>query len=227
MSESAESRRIEVQQRAAEEAWLRSWQQGPTRLRWKTLPLQAGDTAPDLYLRDSENRPVRLRDAWRDGPALLLFWRHYGCSCGRGRALRLQAEYQRYVALGATVVVIGQAEPERSKTYAQKNELPCAVLCDPARRAYDAFGLLDGQPSQIVFDAPDAFLRREYEAGRQLQIARRGTDAVPVDSPWQMPGEFVVDRAGFVRLAYRYQHCEDWPEPLVLVAALKQAAGAA
>jgi hypothetical protein len=42
-----------------------------------------------------------------------------------------------------------------------------------------------------------------------------------VDSPWQMPGEFVVDGDGIIRLAYRYQYCEDWPDPRVLTAAVR------
>ena len=225
MNQPTVSETIASQQQDAEESWLQSWQRGPTRLRWASVPLQAGDVAPDLELHDASGGTVHLRDTWRDGPALLLFWRHYGCSCGRDRARRLQAEHERYASLGVNVVVIGQGGPERSRVYAQKNELPCPVLCDPARHAYDAYGLLEGQPSQIVFDAPDEFLRRDYEAGRKLQQSRHGTDAVPVDSPWQLPGEFVIDRAGMVCLAYRYQYCEDWPDPLVLVAAIKEAGG--
>lgn len=225
MKQAAVANDIGSRQRVAEEAWLQSWQRGPVRLRWTRLPLQVGDAAPDLELHNLWGRSVRLREAWRDGPALLLFWRHYGCSCGRDRARRLQAEHRRYVGLDANVVVIGQGEPERSRAYAHANGLPCAVLCDPTRNAYEAYGLLEGQPSQIVFDAPDEFLRRDYEAGRQLQRSRHGTDAAPVDSPWQLPGEFVVDRSGRVRLAYRYQYCEDWPDPLVLIAAIKEAGG--
>jgi hypothetical protein len=83
--------------------------------------------------------------------------------------------------------------------------------------------LLDGMPSQIVFGAPDAFLQCDYEAGVKLQESRRGTERAVVDSPWQLPGEFVVDRLGIIRLAYRYQYCEDWPNPLVLIGAIKEA----
>ncbi len=46
-----------------------------------------------------------------------------------------------------------------------------------------------------------------------------------VDSPRQLPGEFVVDADGIVRPAYRYQICEDYPNPLVLVAAIREATG--
>ncbi len=31
----------------------------------------------------------------------------------------------------------------------------------------------------------------------------------------------MIDAAGTVQLAYRYQHCEDWPDPRVLTAAIR------
>jgi hypothetical protein len=41
-----------------------------------------------------------------------------------------------------------------------------------------------------------------------------------------MPGEFVVQRDGIIRLAYHYQYCEDYPNHLVLMAAIKKASAA-
>jgi len=206
----------------AESAWLSRWKAGPTRLRWDRIPLQVGDRAPDLELADQSGMPTHLNRFWANGPALLLFWRHFGCSCGIDRAKRLRDEYDSYTALGAAVVVIGQGEPERAAVFAQRHSLACPVLCDPEFRAYRAYDLLEGKPSQVVFDAPDEFLRREFAAGAKLAGSRHGTDRAAVDSPWQLPGEFVVDRSGTIRLAYRYQYCEDWPNPLVLIAALKE-----
>jgi peroxiredoxin len=214
---------VEAQVAAAEQEWLDHWRLGPTRLRWTSVPIQVGDPAPDLTLRDASGTTRRVSDVWADGPALLLFWRHYGCSCGVERARRLSSEMETYRELGATVVIIGQGEPERSMAYARAHGLECTVLCDPTLESYRAFDLLEGQPSQIVFDAPDEFLRVEYDAGVELQRARHGTERATVDNPWQLPGEFVVDRNGIIRLAYRYQYCEDWPNPLVLVGALKDA----
>ena len=62
--------------------------------------MQTDDTAPDFELQDSDGRLVCLRDVWPDGPVLLMFWRHYGCSCGANRAQRLQTEFEAYRALG-------------------------------------------------------------------------------------------------------------------------------
>jgi hypothetical protein len=80
------------------------------------------------------------------------------------------------------------------------------MLCDPDRSAYAAYDLLEGSTAQVLFDAPEGFLRCEPEAGERLSVERHGTDRASVDSPWQMPGEFVVD--------------EDWPDPRVLAAAV-------
>ena len=208
--------------KAAESEWLDLWKQGPTRLRWTEVPLQVGDLAPDFELKDTSDKLVHLCDFWSNGPALILFWRHYGCSCGVDRAKLLQNEYADYIKLGASVVVIGQGDAERSKDYSEKHDIPCPVLCDPTYRVYEAYDLLEGKPSQIIYDAPDEYLRIDYETGAQLQQSRQGTESALVDSPWQLPGEFVVDQSGIIRLAHRYQHCEDWPNPSILIPAIKE-----
>ena len=205
----------------AEQKWLDAWHQGPLRLRWDRIPLQIGDSAPDLELTDHTGQLVRLSTFWTDRPAVLLFWRHSGCSCGLDRAARLEAEYSKYIDAGASVVIIGQADPDRSAEYRERNRIVCPILSDPERVAYRAFDLLDGTPSQILFDAPDSFLRRDAAAGEQLAAARHGTEIASVDSPWQLPGEFVISSDGKVQLAYRYQYCEDWPDPRVLTAAIR------
>ncbi|MFQ5951472.1 MAG: peroxiredoxin-like family protein, partial [Candidatus Geothermarchaeales archaeon] len=184
----------EKQMRAAEEEFLETWKRGPTRLRWSKLPPQVGDPAPDLELQDSNDRWVNLRDFWSDRSALLLFWRHYGCGCGLERATRLRKEYADYVAAGANVVVIGQGEPERATAYAAKYGIPCLVLCDPEFQAYEAYGLLEGKPLLFLYDAPEDLQRREDDATQGLIDGRREAGRPLVDDPWQLPGEFVVDR---------------------------------
>lgn len=212
---------IDTQTAAAAEAWLSAWRTGPIHTRWETVPLQVGDDAPDLELPTSEGNQVRLSNLWRDTPVLLLFWRHFGCGCGVDRAERLKQEMADYVSAGATVALITQGEPERAAAYREQHAIACTVLCDPQRTAYRAFGLLDGQPSQILYDAPEELQRRELDAGIRFATGRREEGRPPVDSPWQMPGEFVIDTSGVITLAYRYQYCEDFPDPLVLTTAIR------
>ena len=214
---------LEKQIDEAEKRWLEQWIKGPQRTRWTKPPIQVGDTAPDYELLDSTGKKVHLSDFWKSAPALLMFWRHYGCSCGIDRAKRLAMEYSDYVKAGGHVVVIGQGEPERTALYAQKHNIPCPVLCDPTYQVYQGYDLLEGKPSQVVFDMGDEYLKCEIDAGKKMLAERHGTSRAVVDSPWQLPGEFVVDKKGIIHLAYRYQYCEDWPNPLVLSSAIKEA----
>jgi prostamide/prostaglandin F2alpha synthase len=36
------------------------------------------DQLAEIVLEDWQGRPARLGDLWRDGPAVLVFLRHYG-----------------------------------------------------------------------------------------------------------------------------------------------------
>ena len=208
----------------AEAEWLESWQAGPSRLRWDRVPIQVGDRAPEVRVLDIAGGEVGLEQIWSQGrPALILFWRHYGCGCGLDRNRRLVQELADYREAGAIVVIVGQGDPEQAAAYAERYEVPVPIFSDLHRQAYRAFDVLEGQPCQIFFDAGQDLLRRDQDAGRQFAMARRGAGRAPVNSPWQLPAEFVIGANGVVCLAYRYQHCEDFPEPRMLLAAISEA----
>jgi hypothetical protein len=141
------------------------------------------------------------------------------------RAGRLREELADYRAAGGDVVIIGQGEPERAALYRERQRLDVDILCDPERSAYRAFGLLQGTPAQVLFDAPDVLLRCDLEAGLALAASRHGTERALVDDPWQLPGEFVVGRDSIIRHAHRYGWCEDYPDPRVHIAVIREATG--
>jgi peroxiredoxin len=209
---------------AAEERWLADWLTGPMRVRYDELPPQVGDPAPDLELPDTSGEPRRLSDYWAHAPALVIFMRHFGCSCLMERWEGLKIELGDYADAGARVVAICQAEPARARAVAERRAYQFPLLCDPDRAAYRAFGLLEGQPAQILHDFP--WQPGDEETARTLFLEpRRGTERAVVDSPWQLPGEFVIGSNGMIALAHRYQYCEDFPPKTVLLGAIATAEG--
>ena len=208
---------------AARKEFRESLDRGPQHLRWDELPPQFGDKAPDVELPDADGKTRRLSEFWADGPALVMFWRHQGCGCGVGRAENLVTEYDDYVAAGANVVIVGQAEPERAKAYAEEHKIAATILCDPTFEAYRAYGVREGQSTQTVYDAPEPFWHGDKESWDSLEKARAEGGRPLVDNPWLLPSEFVVDSDGTVRLAYHYNYCDNYPDPRVLVAAIKMA----
>lgn len=202
----------------AEQEWLEHWRIGPQRCIWGEIPPQAGDPAPNLELLDVAGRPAQLSEFWRDCPALLLFWRHFGCGCGVRRAERLSDEHRRLTDAGARVVVIGQGEPQRAAWYAEKFKIPCPILCDPEERAYKAYGLLEMSPWLLLGKAkPDSeYLHKVMKKHRDL--------GRPVaDNPFLLPGEFVISRQGRLVLTYRYQYCDNYPDVESLVDSIREA----
>lgn len=207
----------------AQRKWLALWKQGPRRTRWGAAPLQAGDPAPSVRLVDQRREPVELSELWRDRPALLIFWRHFGCGAGFERAKALGDAWGQLDEAGVRVTAIGQGEPERAAWYVERRGLPPALrfLCDPEGVAYAAFGLLEGLPHQVLYRLPEPIQRRDFDAGVAVARQRRDAGDPLVDSPWLMPGEFLVDTAGVVRMAHRYAHVFDIPETAMLLSAAR------
>ena len=215
---------LEDQMARAEARWLEGWTAGPSRLRWTKLPLQVGDQAPSFDLPDQAGRLTPMSSLWKNQPAVILFWRHFGCGCGLDRARRLKEEYEEFLRRGSALVMVGQGGPLRAMAYAEKYELPpVPILSDEDGRVYEAYGLLEGRPSQLLFDAPEDWLDHDVETGLKFARDRRAQGRPLVDNPWLLPGEFVVDTAGVIVMAYRYNYCEDFPDPRVLYAAVREA----
>lgn len=209
----------------AEAEWIEQFTAGPDRLRWDALPPQIGDPAPNLEIQDSTGRWRQLHEFWADNPALLLFWRHFGCGCGIDRAEQLAQEYDEYVEAGANVAIVGEGEPERGAAYAEEYEIECPILCDPGGTAHETYGLLDFTPQQIWYHFPAEALKQyrdpTVEVAEEYASKYRDEGLPQVDNPWQQPGEFVIDENGVLRLTYRYQYCKDFPDPQVLMGAIR------
>jgi len=207
--------KLDSQIAAAEDQWLRLWRHGPVRTRWQKMPPQVGDAAPDVKLVTQNGIPFSLHEAWRRQPAYLIFWRHFGCGAGFERAKRLVTEeFEKLKARGLNVVAIGQGEPERTAAYMAARALPAEMtfLCDPDEAAYEAYGLLEGAPHQILFRLPEGVQTGNPDIGPDLAKARREAGASLVDNPWLMPGEILIDESGIIRLAHRPPTVFDFPD---------------
>ncbi|HZA40155.1 MAG TPA: peroxiredoxin-like family protein [Actinomycetota bacterium] len=207
--------------RSGEEQWLELWIRGPKELSLEPT-FHVRDKAPDLTFPDHTGAPRSLSSFWQDRPALILFWRQYGCGCGAERAGRLKEELSQYREAGAEVVVVGQGEPERAAAYRESHGLDCTFLCDTEEQGYRAYGLTEFTVPEILFDAPEEFWSHGRDVGESFITARRESGRSLVDNPWRRAGEFVVDSTGMLRLTYRWQYCEDFPDPRVHVLAIKQ-----
>lgn len=203
-----------------EEDFFRIWQNGPEVTRWDSVPVQVGDMAPSFALQDQAGTTLTLDEMVTSGPVVVMFWRHFGCGCGAGRAVRLRDELADYRDTGASVVIVGQGLPIQAAAYAEEYDLDLPILTDPDRSIYRAYGLLDALLPQVVFDAPQWLWSYSEETAQRFIKERRVAGRRLVNNPWLLPGEFVVGADGTLKHTHRYQHCEDFPDPRILVTAV-------
>ncbi|MDX1747350.1 MAG: hypothetical protein R3324_15545 [Halobacteriales archaeon] len=78
------------------------------------------------------------------------------------------------------------------------------------------------RPTQVLYDLPELLDRNRRTAERFAERIRE--EGQPqVDNPWQQAGEFVIGGDGVLQLTYRYQYCEDYPDPRVLTTTIRAA----
>lgn len=195
--------------RAAEAKWLQRWTAGP--VDDASTLVSVGDRAPDAELLDDRGASRSLSEFWTDGPALVMFWRHFGCGCGVMRAERLGQEWEVLVAAGINPVIVSPGDPVRAAAYKAEHEVRATVLCDPGYGTYQQWGVGNWTYKDMTFtDPPPEFDNDREGLGTSMQEDRRSQGRPLVDDPWRGAAEFIVGPDGKVRLAHANANCIDF-----------------
>jgi peroxiredoxin len=119
-----------------------------------------------------------------------------------------QRELPAILAAGARLVAVSPERPDDSLTASEKGELEFDVLWDPGNDVARRYGL--------VFSLPDDVVASYLERGRDLTV-------VNAYDAWELPvpGTFVIDRGGTIRLAHVDPDYRTRLEPADVVAALQ------
>src|SRR5258707_3093354 len=171
--------------------------------------LKEGTQAPDFTLPDVLGNRVTLSQRLRQGPVVLSFYRGEWCPyCN----LELRA-YQRVLPqlqeLEASLVAISPQTPDHSLSTVEKQKLTFAVLSDVGNQVARQFGL--------VFTIDDAVRAAHRRIGANLP-------AFNGDDSWElpMPGTFLVDQRGAIRLASVDPDFKRRLDPSVVIARIKE-----
>lgn len=171
--------------------------------------LQEGEQAPDFTLPDALGNAVTLSHLLKQGPVVISFYRGEWCPyCN----LELRA-YERVLpqlqALGAALVAISPQTPDHSLSVMEKKQLTFSVLSDGGNRVARQFGL--------VFTVEEAVRAAHKRIGANLP-------AFNGDESWElpMPGTFLVDQSGTIRLASVDPDFSQRLDPSVVIARLKE-----
>jgi peroxiredoxin len=177
----------------------------------KNKQLNFNRRAPDLALLDTSGKPVQLSSLWAERPLLLAFTRHFGCTQCKEMLAELVNGREQIEKAGLGIAVITQGTPEATAEFARQQAPGLLMLCDPQRKAYQAYGLERGNLFQTFLN-PKVWsaISRSRKKGYKVETPPEGQDAM------QMSGTFIISPSGQVELPYYYDHIADHP-PLELL----------
>jgi peroxiredoxin len=167
---------------------------------------------PDFTLPDALGNSVTLSNLLKQGPVVITFYRGAWCPYCNLQLHAYQQILPQIQALGASLVAISPQTPDNSLMFTEKQALTFAVLSDVGNRVARQFGL--------VFTLDEAVRAVHRQMGADLP-AYNGDDS------WElpMPGTFLVDQTGAVRLAFVDPNYTRRLDPSIILTELKKLTG--
>ena len=153
------------------------------------IGIPVGNRVPDVEVRDSNGRRIRLQELVKDGPILLAFYRGGWCPFCNFQIRELTTAFGEYERRGIRPVAISVDCVEESRKTQETYSIPFPVLSDPDLAAHRAF--------RVIHHAEDAEVARLRGFGMDLERSsgRRHHDIA-------IPSLFVIDKQGIVRWAH-------------------------
>lgn len=108
------------------------------------MPIRAGDQAPDFTLPSHRGDAVRLSDAWREGPIVLVFFPFAFSGRCQGELCEMRDNIGVFQAAGVRILGISVDSTFALGAWAEQQGYPFDLLADfwphgEVARAYDVF----------------------------------------------------------------------------------------
>lgn len=192
---------------------LPSWLLDAARVREHPASPENIEALAEISLPDQDGRPVRFRDLWRDGPAVIVWLRQFGCPFCRAYAVQLNRSQPRFAAAGARLILVGQGTPDDAAQFRQRFRIELPVLADADRVTYLWAGTKIATLDELI---------GPLVAGRALLAMARERVVIGHNTAdeAQLGGSIVVRPDGAIGFAHISRDASDMAGPDELFAAV-------
>jgi prostamide/prostaglandin F2alpha synthase len=113
-----------------------SWMLDAVRTREQPAAPEHIDALAMITLPDQGGHPVRLGELWREGPAVIVWLRQFGCPFCRAYSVQLNRARAGFARAGARLVLIGQGRPDDASRFRNQMQIDLQILADIDRVTY-------------------------------------------------------------------------------------------
>ena len=171
-----------------------------------------GDTIPDVSVMTVDKTELKLREAVKEKPAVLIFYRGGWCPYCTRHLMALAGIEDELTAAGFQLLAISADKPEKIAETPNRDKLGYTLLSDSTMEAAKAFGLTFKVPDKTVKEYKD-----EYQI--DLEAASGQTHHL-----LPHPAVYIVDQKGTVRFAHVNQDYKDRLDPAFILTTAKEVA---
>lgn len=169
------------------------------------------NAAHKLARRVRSNRGRTLDELSQEGPLMIVFLRHLGCTFCREALSDVAAQRRAIERQGVGLALVHMGPPGRAESLMDfYGVADLDHFCDSRRRLYRAFGVRRGDFAQVL--GPQAMWR-----GIRAMIVDRHGIGRPSGDEFQMPGVVLLHR-GAIRLRFRHRTVADRPNYAAMAA---------
>lgn len=152
-----------------------------------------------------DQRGKSLMELSHEGPMLVVFLRHSGCTFCKQALTDLCASRGKIRRTGSKLAIVHMESEEKAGEWLAQYDLEdVSRFSDPERKLYEAFDLQNGSLLQVA--GP-----RVWGRGLKAMVNEGHLPGWPAGHELQMPGVFLI-RDGRILRAFRHQSSADRPD---------------
>lgn len=155
-------------------------------------PKQAakGDLIPDIIVKTADASELKLREAVKSKPTVLIFYRGGWCPYCSRQLMALASVEKDLSAAGFQILAVSADKPATLAETPNLEKLTCTLLSDASMDAAKAFGITFKVPEELV-----SIYKTEYQI--DLEAASGSTHHL-----LPHPAVFILDQEGIIRFAH-------------------------
>lgn len=175
----------------------------------KPTGLSVGDAVPDVTLKDSEGKDVKLSTMYKDKPLVLVFYRGGWCPFCNRDLKAWQGQLGSLEEAGGTLTAVSLEKLEFAKKTTEDNKLTYRVLVDSTGEAMRKF--------RLMFRLDDS-IREKYK-GYGIDLEKHNTTG-----EWELPitSTYVIGTDGKITWAWNDPDYKKRADPKDAIAAVKE-----
>ena len=207
------SERSEANTKRNSDETNQAWAQGISMVRATDIEKtakQVGDAAVDGRLSGWNGDTVELRELWKKGPVVLMWYRGSWCPYCNIQLRAMQQSMDEIKGAGARLVVLTPELPEKAKESAEANDLDIVALHDKGNELARRYGIVFQLPAPIVPAYRDRLKLPEYNGNDKMELPLAAT--------------YVINKSGKITYAFLDADYKNRAEPAEVIEAVKAAA---